>query len=107
MYPDTFEVHDKYSPIIDYPSSSIPIYDVTQVSKNFPPEILSQNNTLNLKYHFCLQKFDLKSFQILLEELFVLMHLLYELQDVNSQRNYDFGVLDILFQITVASDAEF
>ena len=97
MYPETFEVHDKYSPITNYPSDPVPIYDVTQVSINPAPEILSRFDKLDPIYHCFLHVFIFTYCQLSSQGLFNLIQLLCEFQGVYSQHQYDFGVVDIPF----------
>ena len=86
--------------------SLLPILDVTQVSINPPPEILSRFDKLDPIYHCLLHIFIFTYCQLSSQGLFNLMQLLCEFQDVYSHYQYDFGVVDILFHITLEADAE-
>ena len=57
-YLDTFEVHDKDSPINYYPSNTGSIYEDTQVSRKAPPDFSSRNILLDQKYQSFLQNFS-------------------------------------------------
>ena len=82
MYTDTFEVQFSYSPITDYPSNLVRIYDVTQVSLNPPTEISSYFDELGRKYQYFLHKFNFTFCQLASQELFILIQLLCEFKDV-------------------------
>ena len=106
MYPDTFEVHYKSSPITDHPPNYIPIYDVTQVSLNIPPETSSQIKKPDHEYQYFLHKFIFTYCQLSTQELFNVVQWLCEIQDVHSQHENDFSVIDLPFHITLEPDAE-
>ena len=97
MYPDTFEVHYKYYPFTDHPPNYIPIYDVTQVSSNSPPETSSQIKKPDHEYQYFLHKIIFTYCQFSTQELFNLVQLLREIQDVYSQHENDFSVRVYLF----------
>ena len=101
MYPDTFEVHDNFSPITDYPSNPITTHDVTHFKMISPPEISSKNKKVDPIYHSSLHKFNLTYCQLSLQELFNRIQLLSKCLDVSLQHKYDYGIVDIHFHTTL------
>ena len=106
MYTDASEVQLKYSPITDYLPNPVSIYDVTQVSLNPPPEVSSFFDKLGPKYNYFLHKFNFTFCPLASQELFNLMQLLCEIQDVYSKHKHGSGVVDRLFQIKRKPDAD-
>ena len=106
MYTDTFEVHDKYSPISHYLFNPVPIYDVTQLSIVPPAKISSQTNKIDPKWHPLLHKSNFTYCQFPSQEVFKLMQMLCEIQDGYSQHKNVLGVVDMPFHITHRPAAE-
>ena len=106
MHPDTFEVLDKNSPFTDYPFNPVPIFDVTEISKNPPLDFSSCFKKPYPKNHSFLHKFIFTLCYRSSHEVFNLMQLLCEFQDVYSQHKSDLEVVDTHFQITLKPGAE-
>ena len=106
MNPHTFDTHDTYSPISHYTSNSFPVFIVNQVSIYPSLEFSSEIIEIDHKNHPFLHRIILLFCQISSPELFNLMQLVWEVQDVPSPHKYAIVVPDILFHITLQPDAE-